>query len=296
MTGSRSSSILVTGASGFIGSHVCRELLAREYRVFGLVHGDHLGNVKTLVEKGNFRIVRGDIRDTDGLSRILETNRVDAIAHLAARLPHHDDRMNPYPSFETNTRGTLNLLNAAALNRVSRFVFSSSIDVYSEPPEHLPVNEDHPTRPSTDYGIGKLTGELYAGLYSQVMGVTLLRFSIVYGDGGKANGAVNRFIQQARSSQPVTINGDGSQSNDFLCVGDAVQAVYNVGSGEETTVKDLAHTIIELTRSSSRVLFTSETSNRPFRFSLDIGRATEALGFQPAPLKRGLAQYLARSA
>ena len=305
MTASYLRNILVTGATGFIGSHLCRELVGQGSLVFGLIHSDNTENIKSLLQKNNFHPVRGNIEDVEGLSRMMKESSIDTVLHLAARLPHEDDRMNPYLSFDVNIHGTLNLLQAASVNRVPQFIYSSSIDVYSDPPEYVPVDENHPTRPRTDYGIGKLTGELYASRYSGTMGVTILRYSIVYGKGGKLGGAVNRFIHQAQSNQPMTINGDGSQSNDFVSIGDVVRAnclaldlnkpgIYNIGSGEETTVKNLARTIIELTRSSSEVRFTGEESNRPFRFSLDINRAKEALGFESTPLRRGLAEYISQ--
>jgi len=205
--------------------------------------------------------------------------------------------------FETNARGTLNLLHAACLNGITKFIYSSSIDVYSEPPEYLPVAENHPTRPQTHYGIGKLTGELYANSYANTIKVTILRYSIVCGRGGKPGGAASQFVKQATSNEPLTIYGDGEQSNDFVHVGDVVQAnllaleqdkpgIYNIGSGEETSIKDLAQNIIKLTNSSSETVFTGEESNRPFRFALDISRAQKVLGYKPSPLSQGLSEYI----
>jgi len=298
-----SSDILVTGATGFIGSHLCRELINQGYHVFGLSHSGNTRNIKPLLTRENLHLLQGDVRDIEGISRMVKDNHINAVLHLAARLPAADDFINPLASFDINARGTLNLLHAARVNKVDKFIYSSSIDVYSEPPEYLPVDEKHPTQPRTNYGIAKLAGELYANLYAKELKVTILRYSIGYGQGGKATGAVNRFISQALRNEPLTVHGGGRQSNDFVCVGDEVQAnllalkqdrpgTYNIGSGEETSVKELAQAAVQLTGSTSTTCFVDEASNRPFRFALDISRARQVLGYQPRSLRQGLAEYI----
>ena len=291
--------ILVTGATGFIGSHLCQELVRQKYQVFGVSRSGNTQNIKPLLPQKNFHLLLGDIRNEEEILHLMKSSNIDIVFHLAAQLPRADDLNNPFPSFDTNARGTLNLLHAAYLNGIIRFIYSSSIDVYSEPPEYLPVDENHPTRPHTHYGIGKLTGELYANLYSNTIRVTILRYSIVCGKRGKPGGAVSQFIKRAINNEPLTIYGDGEQSNDFVYVGDVVQAnlltlkqdkpeIYNIGSGEETSIKDLAQNIIKLTNSNSEIVFSGEESNRPFRFTLDISRAQKALGYKPSPLSQGL--------
>jgi UDP-glucose 4-epimerase len=305
MTGSPNGkmNVLVTGAAGFIGSHLCHELVQHGYKVFGLSHSGNTENIKPLLQQTNFHLMRGDIRDSEAIDRLLKDHNIGAIFHLAAQLPWKPDSNNPFLSFDVNARGTLNLLHAACLNKVERFIYSSSIDVYSGPPEYLPVDEKHPTQPHTHYGIGKLAGELYTQLYATNMKVTVLRYSIGYGRGGKPGGAVNQFIHQALNNEPLRINGDGNQSNDFVYVKDEAKSnllaleqdkpgIYNIGSGEETSVKALAHTILQLTGSSSEILFTPEESNRPFRFALDISLARKVLGYQPYSLHQGLAEHI----
>ncbi len=291
--------ILVTGATGFIGSHLCNELVERGYQVHGLSHSGNIQNIKLLLQQNNFHLVRGDIRDREAICRLLKDRNIGTIFHLAAQLPRATDFNDPFLSFDINARGTLNLLHAACLNEIDRFIYSSSIDVYSEPPEYLPVDENHPTRPHNHYGIGKLEAELYTQLYAKRIKVTVLRYSIVYGKGGKQGGAVNQFVRQALNNEPLRINGDGNQSNDFVYVKDVVGSnmlaleqdkpgIYNIGSGEEISIKSLAQTILQLTGSSSKILFTVEESNRPFRFALDISLAKKVLGYQPCSLRQGL--------
>lgn len=271
--------------------------------MFGLSHSCNTKNIGTLSQRENFHLLQADIRDMESVSRLMKENCIGAVFHLAARLPGLDDCDNPHLSFDVNARGTLNMLHAAWASKVPKFIYSSSIDVYCEPPEYLPVDEKHPTRPCTHYGIGKLSGELYCNLYSKLMGITVLRYSIVYGKGGKQGGAVNRFIQQAMNSEPLTIYGAGAQTNDFVYVGDVVKAnllaleqdkpgTYNIGSGEETSVKKLAQKIVELTKSSSKIVCTHVESNRPFRFALDISMARKVVGYEPLSLSMGLSEYI----
>jgi UDP-glucose 4-epimerase len=298
-----SKNILVTGATGFIGAHLCQALLLSGYQVFGLTHSGDTQRVSHLLQQKPFQLLQGDIRSTDSLYLMLKNNRISAIFHLAARLPHEQDLNDPFPSFDTNVRGTINLLHAANLSNISRFIYSSSIDVYTEPPDYLPVDEKHPTHPRTNYGVSKLAGEFYTHLYSQTIKTTILRYSIVYGKGAKTGGAVNRFIHQALSAKPLTIYGEGEQSNDFVYVADVVKAnilafekdqpgIYNIGSGVEIKIKDLAQTVVKLAKSASEIISTDIKSDRPFSFALDISLAGKRLGYYPLALENGLSDYI----
>jgi len=296
-------SILVTGATGFIGSHLCRELVRHGLNVYGQSYSGNTANITALLQEKNFHLVIADIRDSKASYRLMEDNNIEVIFHLAAQLPQITDFDNPFLSFDINARGTLNLIHAAFLNNIDRFIYSSSIDVYSEPPLYLPVDEKHSTRPHTHYGIGKLEGELYTQLYERRISITVLRYSIVYGRGGKQGGAVNQFIHHALKNEPLRINGDGEQSNDFVYVKDVVKAnllsleknepgIFNIGSGEETSIKALAQSVLQLTGASSEIVFTREETNRPYRFALDISRAKQTLGYQPHSLRQGLAELI----
>ncbi|MBI4303749.1 MAG: NAD-dependent epimerase/dehydratase family protein [Chloroflexi bacterium] len=305
MSGSENSNnrLLVTGATGFIGSHLCFELVQRGFQVWGLCCSGEPKGLRALIAQPNFHLLQQDIRDAVTLQQLLTDTSTEVIFHLAAQLPCAEDQLDPCCSLDINGQGTLNLLRAAKLAGVKKFIYSSTIDVYTEPPVYLPVDERHPTRPSTAYGIGKLEGELYAGLYSQTMQSTVLRYSIVYGHGGKQGGAVNRFVRLALGGEPLTVYGGGAQSNDFVYVGDVVKAnmlalqsegpgIYNIGSGQETSIRELAQTIIKLTGSRSELVLTGVESNRPFRFSLDISQAQRELGYEPRALEEGMVECI----
>lgn len=274
--------ILVTGAAGFIGSHLCRALIQKKYNVFPL---------------------KGDIRNLDFLKKIIKKHRIKTIFHLAAALPRDNDIKDPFLLFEVDARGTLNLLNAAYLGGVKKFIYASSNSVYSEPPEYLPVDENHPTRPLTIYGASKLAGELYCNVYSKAINMTILRYCGAYGEGQDKHYATYRFVAQALDNKPITIYGNGGQTSDFTYIEDIVQGtilameknkpgIYNISSGEEASIRDLAKKIIKLTGSKSKIILTGKDTDRSFRFYLDISKARKILGYSPLMLNKGLSKYI----
>jgi nucleoside-diphosphate-sugar epimerase len=297
-------SILVTGATGFIGSYLCRELLNRGFEVNALTHSGRTDNIKNLLSNGNFHLHTGDIQDTNMLSSLLTDNNVETVFHLAAKLPAATDTENPIPCFNVNAAGTLSMLQASAACGVKTFIYTSTMSVYSEPPDYLPVDEAHDTRPATIYGIAKLTGEWCCRLYEKDMKIIILRYGGVYGKHHGESDAVAVFTKQALRNQPLAIYGDGKQSSDFTCIDDAIEGtlqawmndeagVYNIGSGQETGVHKLAELIRKITRSKSDIVLTGELTDRSFRFVLDISRACKSFGYVPRNIEEGLRRYLA---
>lgn len=278
----KTQNILVTGAMGFIGSHLCRALIQKKYNVFEL---------------------KGDIRDLALLKKTIKQHRIKTIFHLAAALPQKNDIKDPFLLFEVNAKGTLNLLNAAYLGGVKKFIYASSSSVYSEPPEYLPIDENHPTRPLTIYGISKLAGELCCNAYAKKMAITVLRYCGAFGGGQDKHYATYRFVNQALKNEPMTIYGSGRQTSDFTYIKDIVQGtilameknkpgIYNISSGQETSIRDLAEKIIKLTGSKSKIMIIKKKITRSFRFFLNIKRAKKVLGYSPLTLKEGLSEYI----
>ncbi|MBI2859925.1 MAG: NAD-dependent epimerase/dehydratase family protein [Chloroflexi bacterium] len=295
--------ILVTGATGFIGSHLCAGLIVKGHRVFGLTRSGRTDNIRALLEHKQFKLQTGDIRDKDFVRSLLNSCAIEVVYHLAARLPGSADIDNPAPSVDINATGTLNLLDAAYKAGIGRFIYSSSMSVYSEPPSYLPVDEGHPTQPSGIYGGGKLAGEFYCNMYRKHMDITVLRYGGAYGRGERDSDAIATFIRQALRDQPITIFGDGTQTSDFVYIDDLVQGslsalesgqkgTFNIGGGEEMSVNDLARRIIKVVGSKSEVVLTGENSERPFRFVLDVTRARRAFGYNPRPFDDGIRAYL----
>lgn len=247
--------ILITGSRGFIGTHLCRGLIREGYTVLELTD---------------------DIRNINIISAPI-------VIHLAAILPQNSN--DPFLLFDINARGTLKLLEAAHRGGVKQFIYASTMSVYSEP-QYLPVDEKHPTHPTTIYGASKLAGEVMCGAYSNLMDITILRYGGAYGEGQHEHTAMYKFTAQAKKNEPITIYGDGSQTSDFTHIGDIVRGtilaigkkpgIYNIGSGKETSVKELAEKIIKNTKSKSEIVFQDKT-DRPFRFYMDITKAKNEL-------------------
>jgi UDP-glucose 4-epimerase len=295
--------ILVTGATGFIGSNLCREMVRRGLEVLALSHSGRTDKVKPLLEHEKFHLLTGDILDADMMVDIVRDNDITDIFHLAARLPDGDNLADLQAFFGTNTRGTFNMLRAARRNNVASFVYASTMSVYSVPPQYLPVNESHPVSPATPYGITKLAGEFLGDMFSDHMCFTILRYGGVYGRYQYQWDVIPVFLEQALHNKPISVYGDGQQSSDFVYIDDVVNAtlsaweksepgVYNIGSGEETRIIDLAEKIKHITGSESDIVLSGDDTERPFRFVLDVSKSRGVLGWSPHSLDEGLAEFI----
>ena len=285
--------ILVTGASGLIGSNLYRKLIEDGIPVIGLVHETLPRNMSS--------VARSSLTDYDRLDAIISTYKPDTVFHFAAHLPSTAN----LDYIRVNVIGTNNLLDSCCHNQVKNFIYASSMSVYSTPPEYLPVDEMHPTQPADVYGKTKLIGELLCGCYSQFMKIVTIRFSGVFGTGDRSR-VTYRFMRASLSGKPVLVDGDGSQSSDFTYADDAVQGailalekgkpgeVYNIGSDRETSVLELANLIAglgDVNGEKAEVRFSGRPATRPFKFVLDIGKARKELGYKPSSLVDGLKKY-----
>lgn len=292
--------ILVTGASGLIGSHLCKKLLSEGYQVVGLVHKRANPVLDSLLDHNNLNISQGDIREECFIQNLFEMYQINTVFHTAAHLPYTFDN----DLVGVNIMGTLALLYSAYRYRVEKFIYASSMAVYSDPPCYLPINEGHPKQPSTIYGMTKRAGELSCLDFADSMAVLILRYAGIYGLGSEENRAVNKFIRATLNEEPLIVNGDGSQSSDFVYVDDVVEGtyrawvqnvsgIYNLGSGQDATILDLAEMIKEIVGSKSEIVCNGDEIDRPFRFFLDISKAEMDFGYSPRLLKEGLMAYVA---
>ena len=252
--------ILVTGGAGFVGSNLVKRLVRERARVTVL---DDLftGLLENLPETG-FEFIHGSVCDPSVVEPLVAAN--DLIFHLAARNIVISTK-NPREDFETNIGGTLNVLLAARAVGGRRVVYTSSTSVYGNP-RYLPMNEDDPLSLLTPYAVSKLAGENYCMAFYESYGLptTAVRYSNIFGPGqDPANpycGVVAKFLESLMAGRPPVIHGDGNQTRDFTFVDDAVEAtllagttdralgeVFNVGTGVETRVNELAALLIRLT-------------------------------------------------
>ncbi len=293
--------VLVTGGSGFIGSHVVDKLRARGHEpvIYDLRpspwHTDPAHPVDTVL---------GSITDREALERALHS--CDAVAHLAAVADVNDVHAEPEDAERVNARGTVAVLEAARRAGVKRIVYASTIWVYSdcEPEE---VDEDTLLPPPSHlYTSTKLAGELYCKAYQELYGIdyTILRFGIPYGPRAREAAVIPAFVNKALAGDPLTLAGDGSQSRKFVYVEDladgvalgleevAVNRVYNLASDETVTIKQIAETIKDLMGDVEIV----HTPARPGDFGGKIvssDRAERELGWTAAtPFSEGVRRYI----
>jgi UDP-glucuronate 4-epimerase len=236
-------SVLVTGSSGFIGTHVVRHLHAAGHRVTGL---DHIPPKDPLPEGVAFHVC--DIRQGE-----LPGRTFDAVVHLAALAGVRPSMDRPLEYETTNGIGTIRLLEFCRRMGIPHFVFASSSSVYG-PDTPLPAEESTQTNPCSPYALTKLHGEQWGRLYSRLHGLRFLalRFFSVWGPGQRSDLALEAFRRRIEAGQPVIINGDGSQRRDLTHVADVARAVelalrwrgpgatvLNVGTGRNHSVMDM---------------------------------------------------------
>ncbi|AAM01938.1 TPA: SDR family oxidoreductase [Methanopyrus kandleri] len=288
--------ILVTGGAGFIGSHVVEELVDRGHDVV-VLDNFSVGCEENLREvRDDIEIVRADVTDPRAVERTFREYRPEAVIHLAAQVNVRYSMESPFVDARINALGTLNLVSLAAEHDVERFVYASSGGAVYGEPEYLPVDEEHPTRPISNYGVSKLAGEYYVRVYAERDGFeyVILRYANVYGprqDPRGEAGVIPIFLLRAARGEPLTIFGDGEQTRDFVFVEDVARVtaeavergdgVYNIGTGRETSVNDIVNAVKAVTGVDVEVVYEDPRPGEVRRIYLDPSRAREELGFEP---------------
>lgn len=304
--------ILITGGAGFIGSHLVEAYLANNVKNVIVYDDFSTGTVRNLehIKDKRLKIVKGSILDSVKLNEVVKRGKVDVIEHLAAELEVYSGIENPENDARTNILGTLNVLNAALRNGVKRLLFASSGAVYGEA-KYLPIDEKHPLEPHWPYGVSKLSAERYVIQYHKLFGLetTAFRYSIVYGPREWFGRVLTMFIKRIfLENKPPVVFGDGSQTRDFVYVNDVVEAhilavgndeaigcVFNIGSGEAISIKELAEHLINLSGKELEILYDdpkegSASKFQPERirlkgelknFVLDYSKAEKILGWRP---------------
>ncbi|WP_320669963.1 NAD-dependent epimerase/dehydratase family protein [Patulibacter defluvii] len=282
---------LVTGAAGFIGSHLVATLRERGWQTIGVDRrpgADVTGDIATL--------------DLDPL-----VSGVDVVFHLAGRASARASWRTAFDDYlHDNVRATQRLLEAAHAARVGRVVLASSSSVYGDP-RRLPTPEDAPLRPISPYGATKLMAEGLATAYgAQGLDVVALRYFTVYGPGQRPDMALQRAIAAALGGGELLVFGDGRQSRDFTYVADAVAGtiaaaergpageVYNLGGGERVTLADALAQVRALCGGRLRTVPAAAHAADVRHTAADTTRARRALGWEPGwTLAAGLAVQVA---
>jgi len=266
--------VLVIGGAGFIGGFVVAELLkepVKEVIIYDNFTRGKMENIEESLKDPRCSIYPygGDIREIDVLDTAMEG--IDYVFHLAAMwLLHCKDY--PRTAFDVNIAGTFNVLESCVKHKVKKLIYSSSASVYGDAVE-VPMTEEHPFNNKNFYGATKIAGEAMCTAFNDRYGLSIigLRYMNVYGPGQDQHavysGVVPIMLNKIEAGESPTINGDGSQAYDFIYVEDVARAniaalkankefgYYNVGTGVQTTIKELCDTILELKNSNLEVVY-----------------------------------------
>lgn len=294
--------VLVTGGAGFIGSHIADALCpANEVRILDSFAGGDRSNCPD-----EATIIEGDIREESALTAAIDG--VDIVFHQGAIVSVAKSVDDPATSHAVNVDGTLAVLEAAR-REDARVVFASSAAIYGVP-ESLPVAETAPKDPTSPYGLEKLSGDHYCRLYAELydLPTVALRYFNVYGprqSGGDYAGAITAFTEQARAGGPLTVQGEGTQTRDFVNIADVVQAnllaatteatgeAFNIGTGVATTINEVAETVRDRIAPSAEISHVDPRQGDIRDSVADIQKAETLLGYEPTvSLADGLKRYL----
>ena len=300
---------VVTGAAGFIGSHLTESLLADGLQVVGVdAFVDYYPrevkerNLATARGHRSFRLVEGSVQDMD-LARVLDG--ASQVFHLAAQAGVRASWGRDFAVYtDNNVLATQRLLEACVAARVPRLVFASSSSVYGDAAS-LPLQEQTACRPVSPYGVTKLAAEHLANLYHSNMGlpVVSLRYFTVYGPRQRPDMAFHRFLRAAREGSAIRLFGDGRQTRDFTYIDDIVAAtraagnsgppggVYNVGGGERVALSDVIGRIERVTGCRLEVIREDAQKGDMKDTFADTSAARRDLGFRSTvTLDEGLAR------
>ena len=299
--------VLVTGGAGFVGSHLAAALTDRcEVTVLDDCSAGDPENVPEGAE-----LVRGDVRDPAALAPAMRG--VDTVFHQAALADVRASIRSPIEGHRRTASGTVKVLDAAR-REDARVVTASSAAVYGQP-DTLPIHESDRKTPVSPYGIDKLAADQYTRRFADRYGMetVTLRYFNVYGPGetdGRTgvDDVVGTFLDRARSDSVLPIEGDGTQTRDFVHVSDAVQATllaattdatgraYNVGSGTGVSVREVAERVSRLVDSDSEIVHRDTREGDIKHSRAALGRARSRLGYEPTyDLEEGLATLVERA-
>ena len=295
-------SYVVTGAAGFIGSQVALALLNQGHTVLGVDNLSHAYDVRmkqhrleALTSQESFKLLQADIAEKATIDQLFAQNlNPDAVINLAAIAGVRASTTDPWSYLNTNTLGTLNMLEYARHQKVPKFILASTSSLYGEdgtPPHNELAPTDHPLAP---YAASKKGAEAFAYSYHHLykIDISVLRYFTVYGPAGRPDMSMFRFCQWISEGRPVTITGDGSQSRGFTYVDDIASGtllalkkvgyeVFNLGGHEVISINDLVSMLEEMIGKSALRQYIPAHPADVYSNVADVSKARQMLGWQP---------------
>lgn len=290
---------LVTGAAGFIASHLCRRLLKEGFEVVGIDSFTDFypkwmkeKNINPLINEKNFKFITGDLNDLD-LKKILK--KTDYVFHHAAQAGVRTSWGENFSTYlRNNIEATQNLLEAVKDCHLKKLIYASSSSVYGYCPE-LPMSETSPLYPFSPYGVTKLAAEHLCFLYHKNYGVpsVSLRFFTVYGPGQRPDMAFHKFFKAIAEDKQISIYGDGKQTRDFTYIDDIIEAnfaslekgkvgeIYNIGGGTRKKLEDIFLLLENICQKKIRKIRKEKQKGDMLHTFANIEKAQKDLNYSP---------------
>lgn len=303
---------LVTGGSGFIGSHLSDRLIRGGHEVtilddFNSFYDPAIKHANIAGILSDITLVKGDIRNVDLVERTFSDGKFDSIIHLAARAGVRPSIQDPRLYLTTNIDGTFNILEACRNHGVTQFIFASSSSVYGINKKVPFAETDLIERTISPYAATKLAGEQICSNYSHLFGIRCmcLRFFTVYGPRQRPDLAISKFTKMILNGDPIDRYGDGSTARDYTYIGDIISGIlstirhkdsmfdiFNLGGHATTTLNDLISMIEETVGKKAIINQLPDQPGDVPRTYADVDKAHRLLGYAPqTPIKDGLKQY-----
>lgn len=300
---------MITGGSGFVGSHLIEELLKSDSEIYIVDDFSNSSKENIAQFEDKVRFFEKDISDSDWSD--LDSIKPDVIFHLATH-PRSFSINDPRRNMEVNVNGTLNLLEFAKKNN-SKVIYTSNSGIYGNPPS-VPIDESFRNNPTTPYDVNKLVGEYYGKIYHKFHGVYFITFRLatVYGERQKINEklgwypVIPTFVKKLLQNEIPTIHSDGNQTRDFIYVKDVVNCLilgsksensggemFNLSTGIETSINEVYNLISKILQKQVTAKSEAELPGDIRRMCYSYKKAKEALGYSPKfSLEEGVKRYI----
>ncbi len=306
--------ILLTGAAGFIGSHLAEKLLAKNYAVLGLDNFDDFypreikaKNISVALNYDNYKLIEGDIREKELLEKIFAENEIETVIHLAAKAGVRPSIENAAEYYDVNINGTTAILETMRKFKVNNLIFASSSSVYGNS-ERVPFSEnDFELLPISPYAATKLNGETLCHVYHHLFGfnVFALRFFTVYGSRQRPDLAIHKFAKKILAGEKIPVYGDGSSRRDYTYIDDIIQGVtlaleklngfeiINLGESRTVGLLEMIELLEKIIGKKARTEFLPMQPGDVRQTYADISKAKKLLGYNPEyPIEKGLENFI----
>jgi UDP-glucuronate 4-epimerase len=293
--------ILITGVAGFIGSSLAERLISGN-EIYGIDNFDPFyppdikkSNISGLIGNRDFKLFESDIRSSHQLSEIFLENNFDLVIHLAAKAGVRPSIQDPVGYYETNVRGTMNILEAMRESNVKKMIFASSSSVYGNNSK-VPFSElDTVDFPISPYAASKKAGELLCHTYHHLYGfdITCLRFFTVFGPRQRPDLAIHKFTNAIYNKEEFHLFGDGSTSRDYTYIDDIIDGIslsmssiggfkiYNLGESKTITLREMVDALVKVTGIEAKLQYLPMQPGDVVRTFADITLAKKELGYNP---------------